>query len=155
MLETVLRLLESSPVHPGALAALGGVALAILALLLVIRPRRRGGSAPRQVRALARQGLSTPEIARRTGLSRDAVALAMQVENAAPGRRNLPSAARIAGQPAAPATFREAMQVASRQQVAQTEAVPPRAARPLPLSRLRALLLFPRTRTAAWASSTE
>lgn len=53
---------------------------------------------PRVVRDLARRGKSPAEIARRTGLARDAIALAVSV-SADPRRQSRPRAARTAGRP--------------------------------------------------------
>lgn len=114
----------------------------------LLRRRRR---VARQVHSLARDGHAPATIARRTGLSRDAVALALTVGSE---RRILPAPARIAGKTSAPVSFGEAMQVASSKPL---EALPDewsRPARALPRRRVRILPRFGK-RTTAWASSTE
>jgi hypothetical protein len=59
-------------------------------------PRRPlGRSTPKQVRALAEQGSSPADIARRTGLPMDAITLLLAVSN--PARQLPPTSARIAG----------------------------------------------------------
>jgi hypothetical protein len=139
-----------------AAAAAAGAAL-LLALLVgaVLQLRRPRPRAAQRVRDLARRGVAPAEIARRTRLSRDAVALALSVESAAAVRRNLPSSARIAAPesagPGAP-SFGAALQIAERQR--DTGAAPdaPLRARPLPPRRPRT---FTFQRSAAWASSPE
>jgi hypothetical protein len=139
-----------------AAAAAAGAAL-VLALLAgaVLQLRRRRPRSTQRVLALARQGVAPAEIARRTRLSRDAVALALSVESAATERRNLPSSARIAAPksaaPSAP-SFGAALQIAERQRLAGVAPTAPSRARPLPPRRPRT---FTFQRSAAWASSPE
>jgi hypothetical protein len=81
--------------------ALIGVAV-LLVLVLLSLPAKKAPVAkeaqprPRLVHDLARSGKSTVEIARRTGLARDAVALAVAV-SADTKRQSRPRAARTAG----------------------------------------------------------
>ncbi len=56
------------------------------------RPVVRGGR-PNRARALAARGLGPVDIARRTGLSRDAVAMLLLAEAVQHDRRNLPRSA--------------------------------------------------------------
>ncbi|MEW5917120.1 MAG: hypothetical protein AB1762_11975, partial [Gemmatimonadota bacterium] len=80
--------------------ALIGVAV-LLVLVLLSLPAKKAGAAkeahprPRLVHDLARSGKSTVEIARRTGLARDAVALAVAV-SADAKRQSRPRSARTA-----------------------------------------------------------
>ena len=83
----------------GAIAALLVAALC-RSVLLWIRGRRV------RVASLARRGASRAEIARRTGLSQDAVGMLLCVRAVPRGRRNLPAAARIAAPRAADARRR-------------------------------------------------
>jgi hypothetical protein len=140
----------------GPLPLVSGAALLLsFAAAALVRRRRPRLPRHRQVAVLAGQGLGIPEIARRTRLSRDAVALALQVERAAEERRNLPSTARIAARETpgeSSATFGVAMQVAERQRHVAGGAVEAGRARPLPPRRARTFTLH---RTAAWASSPE
>jgi hypothetical protein len=131
-----------------AVGALAGLVL-LLALLIFARSRRRGPVA-RQVLSMARGGHAPAVIARRTGLSRDAVAMTIHVGG---GRPNLPQAARIAGTTTNASSFGDAMQTASRQPLAELPEFWSRPVRTLP-SRWARLLPF-RNRTTAWASSTE
>lgn len=68
---------------------------------LLVRARLRRARTPRnrsqQACTLAELGLAPAEVARRTGLSRDAVALALSVGAAEAARQNPPRAARTAG----------------------------------------------------------
>ncbi len=101
--------------------------------------RRRRRRRARQVRSLARHGHAPATIARRTGLSRDAVALALAVGSE---RRILPAPARIAGKPAAPHSFGDAMQVAVRNPLESLPEEWSRPARALPRRRVRILPRF-------------
>lgn len=80
-------------------AALGAAAGIVAALVVVLLGRALiGWIRGRRVRvaSLVRQGASRAEIARRTGLSQDAVGMLLRVRGSHRGRRNLPPAARIA-----------------------------------------------------------
>jgi len=87
-MSTIIRLLDLVTSDTLTLAAAAVLALAILGLLLVIswpsNDARRVGASSRSTtaRSLAEAGTPALEIARRTGLSRDALALML----AAPGR---------------------------------------------------------------------
>ena len=52
-----------------------------------------GGGRPGRARALAARGLGPADIARQTGLSRDAVVMLLIAESVDRGRRNLPRSA--------------------------------------------------------------
>jgi hypothetical protein len=77
------------------------MAAAVLALLLIATPTRGGSAAhapqrrPAQARSLAAHGTRPDEIARRTGLSRDAVALVLGATLPADARKDRPVAARF------------------------------------------------------------
>ena len=77
----------------------GAFAGALMALGLALACRRllswRSGGRVR-VASLAARGVTRAEIARRTGLSQDAVGMLLCVRSARRGRRNLPAPARIA-----------------------------------------------------------
>jgi hypothetical protein len=148
-LDLVRSIAARAWLYPGAvLGAVAGTALVAVAIVLYLRRRRRGVA--RQVRSLARDGHAPAAIARRTGLSRDAVALALKV---GAERRILPAPARIAGKPSAPASFGDAMQVAASKPLTSLPEEWSRPARALPPRRAR-ILRF-RNRTTVWASSTE
>jgi hypothetical protein len=148
-LDLVRSLAARAWLYPGAvLGAVAGAVLLLAAIFLYLR-RRHSGVA-RQVRSLAREGHPPATIARRTGLSRDAVALALKV---GAERRILPAPARIAGTQGTPASFGAAMQVAASNPLESLPEEWSRPARALPPRRAR-ILRF-RNRTTAWASSTE
>lgn len=92
---------------PVTLAAALMMAAALLALLLIATPARGmsaqsgGAKRPARARSLAAHGAPTAEIARRTGLSRDAVALVLGAAPAAEVRKARPAAARFSAWPAA------------------------------------------------------
>jgi hypothetical protein len=98
-LATGLDALPAAPWALPAAAVLVGIAAAALAALLL---RRRPEAAPvagfaaldLRVRALAAEGAQPAEIARRTGLPRDAVGMMLRVPER---RQNSPSAAASAG----------------------------------------------------------
>jgi hypothetical protein len=102
----------------------------------LLRRRRRRA---RQVHSLARDGHAPAAIARRTGLSRDAVALALTVGSE---RRILPAPARIAGKPSATGSFGDAMQVAVSNPLESLPEEWSRPARALPRRRVRILPRF-------------
>jgi hypothetical protein len=84
------------------LAATSVLALAVLALLLVISwpsrgtaPHPAGNQRSAQARALFASGVPAMEVARRTGLSRDALALMIGIAGL-PTRKKGPGAARLA-----------------------------------------------------------
>ena len=89
---------------PVTLAAGLMMAAALLALLLIATPTRGVAAKthaptkrPAQARSLAAHGTPATEIARQTGLSRDAVALLLGPTPAADTRKARPVAARFSG----------------------------------------------------------
>jgi hypothetical protein len=133
------RPLLAEPWASPALAALAGVLLACLCAPLLLR-RRGAPAAPEfatldaQVHALAAEGAAYAEIARRTGLSRDAVGLMLRV---AAHRQNSPLAAASAVAVPARAPVRSAVeeaQVSFNQRLAEFAAGRRRPARALPFS---------------------
>jgi hypothetical protein len=148
-LDVVRSLAARAWLYPEIVIGAVAGAMLLLTVLLVARRRRRGPIS-RKVVSLARGGHAPAVIARRTGLSRDAVAMALHVGG---NRPILPEPARIAGANDRPTSFVDAMQVASSNPLTElpdewsrpARALPPRWARLLPL----------RNRTTAWASSTE
>ncbi len=136
-LEVVRSLAARAWLYPEiVIGAVAGTAL-LLTVLLVARRRRRGPIS-RKVVSLARGGHAPAVIARRTGLSRDAVAMALHVGG---NRPILPEPARIAGTGERPRSFDDAMQVAASNPLTElpeewsrpARALPPRWARLLPL----------------------
>lgn len=95
--------LQAPPVEPWVPAVCGVVLLLAAGAWLYRRSRRSGGIGRSDLaRSLAAQGVASAEIARRTGLSRDAVAMLLPDGPAAvAGRRNLPAPARSSA-PAGP-----------------------------------------------------
>ncbi|MFN8582723.1 MAG: hypothetical protein U0163_17315 [Gemmatimonadaceae bacterium] len=96
MLSDLWATVASDPV---TLAAALMMAAALLALLLIATPARGGSPAPlrrpAQARSLAAHGTTPDEIARRTGLSRDAVALVLGAASPGAARKGRPAAARF------------------------------------------------------------
>jgi hypothetical protein len=134
ILDFLRPLADRVGVYPEALLGAGAVVVLFLAIMVILRSRR--GGIARQVLLLARGGHAPATIARRTGLSRDAVAMALHVGG---GRPILPPTARIAGTGPRPASFGEALQSASRHPL---EALPEEWSRPvrtLPSRRARFL----------------
>ncbi|MEP7346640.1 MAG: hypothetical protein ABI877_15320 [Gemmatimonadaceae bacterium] len=100
MLRDVWTTVTSDPV---TLVASLMMAAALLALLLIATPTRgkakrpNAPKRPAQARSLAASGTQHAEIARRTGLSRDAVALVLAATPAADLRKARPVAAPFTG----------------------------------------------------------
>ncbi|HET7322039.1 MAG TPA: hypothetical protein VFI96_06065 [Longimicrobiaceae bacterium] len=150
----------------GAVAGVGALAL-LTSLVLLARTLfrwlalrwaassvRRGNV--RRVCSLAGRGLAQGDIARRTGLARDAVALALRMGNVEPPRRqNRPVAERISAPPAPallPPPAASFSEILATRPLATNASGPPSAAWPLPPSgRVRSGIRTP-TRKAAWAS---
>ncbi len=88
---------------PVTLAAALMMAAALLALALIATPARttradrRPLRRPAQARSLAARGAPSAEIARRTGLSRDAVALVLSATPSTDTRQTRPTSARNSG----------------------------------------------------------
>lgn len=80
----------------GMAGALAGALIALAVALLVGRAARWVRGRRVRIASLAARGASRAEIARRTGLSQDAVGLLLSVRESHRGRRNLPVPARIA-----------------------------------------------------------
>ncbi len=80
----------------GVAGALAGALLALGIARLCGRLLTRGRGGRVRVASLAARGATRAEIARRTGLSQDAVGMLLCVRPARRGRRNLPAPARIA-----------------------------------------------------------
>lgn len=99
---TLLHLVDLITSDSLTLAASGILAVALLALLVLIawpartEARRDASGHPRAVtaRALAASGIDAADIARRTGLSRDALALLAGL-SAPSSRQKAPAAARL------------------------------------------------------------
>ncbi len=99
---TLLHLVDLITNDSLTLAASGILAAAVLALLVLIawparsEPRRDASRHPRAVtaRALAASGIAPVDIARRTGLSRDALALLAGLSSPS-ARQKAPSSARL------------------------------------------------------------
>lgn len=97
---TLIRIFELVTADALSMAAAGALALGVIGLLLVVSwpssdaPSRAGISATRSMtaRSLAAAGTPALEIARRTGLSRDALALVLGGKVA---RQNSPQPARF------------------------------------------------------------
>ncbi|MFN8571750.1 MAG: hypothetical protein U0132_06790 [Gemmatimonadaceae bacterium] len=104
-MKTIYDLWSTVASDPVTLAAALMMAAAVLALVLIATPTR-GTSAnapqrrPAQARSLAAHGTKPDEIARRTGLSRDAVALVLGATSPADARKGKPVAARFSPVPA-------------------------------------------------------
>lgn len=83
----------------GALGAVVGI-VCVLVLFMLVRyllvHLRPGSTRSARVSALAASGASRAEIARRTGLSQDAIGMLLRSRPGAHGRPNLPGAARTA-----------------------------------------------------------
>ncbi len=95
-------------------AALLTAALVIAIVLVVTRGRRRTGTvarhrAPTLARSLAAEGVPADEIARRTGLARDAVALLTTSAARSAGRKGRPGTASFAANGSARGPRRRAM----------------------------------------------
>ena len=134
ILDFLRPLADRVGVYPEALLGAGAAMVLLLAITLFLRSRR--GGIARQVLLLARGGHAPATIARRTGLSRDAVAMALHVGG---GRPILPPTARIAGTTLRPASFGEALQTASRHPLESLPEEWSRPARALPSWRARFL----------------
>ena len=80
----------------GVAGAIAGLLGAYLLYRLGAALLRRVGRRRVRVESLVAQGVSRAEIARRTGLSQDAVTMLLRTRGARRGRRNLPAPARIA-----------------------------------------------------------
>jgi hypothetical protein len=80
----------------GVVGALAGVLIALGGFWAVARLVEWRGKRSARVALLAARGVSRAEIARRTGLSQDAVGMLLRVGPGRSGRRNLPAPARIA-----------------------------------------------------------
>ena len=87
---------------PVTLAVALMMAAAVLALTLIAAPslerktRLKGNARPAAARTMAAKGTAPAEIARRTGLSRDAVAMLLASVETATTRKGRPDAARFA-----------------------------------------------------------
>lgn len=137
-----LQSLLAELVHAGGPTLVFGVAGALLGLLVAFGVFHLAGSLLRwhgarsvRVASLAARGVSRAEIARRTGLSQDAVGMLLQVRPARRGRPNLPAPARIAASQRADARARNRdwnPQMLVNRQDAIVGGRSPRAARPLP-----------------------
>lgn len=104
-MKTIYDLWSTVASDPVTLAAALMMAAAVLALVLVATPTRGASTQtpqrrPAQARSLAAHGTKPDEIARRTGLSRDAVALVLGASSPAAARKGKPGAARISLRPA-------------------------------------------------------
>lgn len=133
--------------HLAGPTLVSGIAGALLGMLLVLTLvamwrllMRLRATRSVNVAVLAAGGISRPEIARRTGLSQDAVAMLLTVRRPSSGRRKVPATARTAGLQRAPASHRSpdwnAQVIAvSRDRSGRTGGR--EAARPLPSSRMR------------------
>lgn len=101
-MKTLADLWSTVAADPVTLAAALMMAAALLALLLIATPARGESSSrapqrrPAQARSLAAHGTKPDEIARRTGLSHDAVALVLGEALPADMRKGRPGTARIA-----------------------------------------------------------
>ena len=80
----------------GVAGALAGVLVALGGFWVAARLVEWRGKRSARVALLAARGVSRAEIARRTGLSQDAVGMLLHVRPGRSGRRNLPAPARIA-----------------------------------------------------------
>ena len=80
----------------GVAGALLGLLVALALAWLCGHLLRWRGSRSVRVASLAARGVSRAEIARRTGLSQDAVGMLLKVRRSRRGRPNLPAPARIA-----------------------------------------------------------
>lgn len=93
---------------PTTLAAALMMAAALLALVLIATPPRGRSAAtsrrrrPAEARTMAAAGRPTAEIARRTGLSRDAIALVLAGTSVPSPRKGRPVAASFSFLPARP-----------------------------------------------------
>jgi len=102
-MNTIRELWTTVASDPVTLAAALMMAAALLALLLIATPARSAAARPNaprrpaQARSLAAKGAPSAEIARRTGLSRDAVALVLSATPAADRRKARPDSARFSG----------------------------------------------------------
>lgn len=101
-MEPLLHLWELITSDALTLAATSVLALAVLALLVLIcwpssesEPQSASSERSAQARALVASGVSAMEVARRTGLARDALAL-MVGSAGLPTRKKGPGAARLA-----------------------------------------------------------
>ena len=103
-MEPLLHLWDLVTSDTMTLAASGVLALAVLALLVLIcwpssaaapQPQQPTSQRSAQARALVASGVSAVEVARRTGLSRDALALMVGTAGL-PTRKKGPGAARLA-----------------------------------------------------------
>ena len=81
--------------------AIGGAVAALILALVVLRVLEWWRRRSQRVSSLASRGASRAEIARRTGISQDAVGMLLHARGASRSRRNLPLPARIAVPPRA------------------------------------------------------
>lgn len=94
--------------EPTTLAAALMMAAALLALVLIVTPARGQSAAtsrrrrPSEARTMAAAGRPTAEIARRTGLSRDAIALVLAGTSVPSPRKARPVAASFSFLPGRP-----------------------------------------------------
>jgi hypothetical protein len=95
MLAAAIRFAGPATVF-GVVGALAGLLVAYATYRLAGALVRRIGRRAVRVESLVALGVSRAEIARRTGLSQDAVTMLLRVRPARRGRRKLPAPARIA-----------------------------------------------------------
>lgn len=110
---SVLETLWLSVATTRADALLAGVVGALVSgtigWALLRRYTRRGGVRSQRARTLATRGMDRAEIARQTGLSRDALAMLLAAETTRGGRRKVPGTARIAAENPDPSSARRAV----------------------------------------------
>jgi hypothetical protein len=101
-MQMLWNLWESVAVDPVTLAAALMIAAAVLALILIATPghdrkaRKNANARPAAARTMAAKGAAPADIARRTGLSRDAVAMLLASAEPSTTRKGRPDAARFA-----------------------------------------------------------